>query len=70
MMLQPIQYRLPDDWDLEKLRSNLADANLLLEGESSNTSQLYLDSFEWQIWLAGAELVIEQAGAGEPALLG
>ncbi len=64
MMLQPIQYRLPDDWDLDKFKSSLADSDRWLEGESGKVSQLYLDSFEWQIWQAGAELVMEQTAAG------
>jgi len=64
MIPQPIQYRLPDGWDLDQLKSNLADTNRLVEAESHKLSQVYLDSFEWQIWKAGAELIFEQAKQG------
>ncbi len=61
MMLQSIQYQLPDDWDLEQLKSKLAAFSQIVEAETAKVRQLYLDSFEWQIWQAGAELVFEQA---------
>ncbi|MEN8178798.1 MAG: CHAD domain-containing protein [Pseudomonadota bacterium] len=64
MMLQSIQYQLPDEWDLEQLKAKLADYSHFVEAESGKVKQLYLDSFEWQIWQVGAELVFEQTAQG------
>lgn len=60
MIPSSVQYQLPEDWDLDRLKSALIDTNRLIEAESLKLSQLYLDSFEWQIWQAGAELVFEK----------
>lgn len=65
MTPHPIQYRLADEWDFDRLKSTLADSYRFINAETNHASQLYLDSFEWQIWLAGAELFFEQTYQGK-----
>ena len=64
MMLQSNQYQLPDEWDLDQLQAKLAETIHLAEAESSQVDRLYLDSFEWQLWQAGAEVIFEQTEQG------
>ncbi|MGB5278548.1 MAG: CHAD domain-containing protein [Gammaproteobacteria bacterium] len=64
MLPQPIQYRLPDDRDLDQLIADLAKSNRLLEAETLRLKQTYLDSFDWLIWQAGAELQFENSRRG------
>ncbi len=64
MTPNPIDYLLPDHWDLDDLKGKLAESNLFLEAETPISRQTYLDSFDWRLWQADAELVFEQKGQG------
>ena len=65
MLPQAIQYRIPDDWDLDQLKAKLATKNRLIEADTHSVKQTYLDSFDWQIWRSGAELSFEQTKQGK-----
>ncbi|MET0026822.1 MAG: CHAD domain-containing protein [Candidatus Thiodiazotropha sp.] len=64
MSLHAVSYLLPEDFDLEGLKAALAEAHSLGENPSSNLEQTYYDSFDWRVWLAGAELLHEEDEQG------
>jgi CHAD domain-containing protein len=62
MLLHTITYLLSDEFDLEQLKSVLAKISntSLREDAPSHIKKTYYDSFDWRVWLAGAELAYEQ----------
>ncbi|QYZ67050.1 MAG: hypothetical protein OI74_15595 [Gammaproteobacteria bacterium (ex Lamellibrachia satsuma)] len=64
MLLQPIKYTLPDDLGLDGVESALAQSHRFLKAPKSEDSLVFLDSFDWRVWQAGAELTFEKSSAG------
>ncbi|MEJ2403175.1 MAG: CHAD domain-containing protein [Candidatus Thiodiazotropha sp.] len=64
MSLQAVSYLLPEDFDFEGLKAVLVENHGLSETPSSNLRQTYYDSFDWRVWLAGAELLHEEGVSG------
>jgi CHAD domain-containing protein len=64
MTPHPIDYQLPEGWDLDDLKHALAESHPLVLAETTTCSQTYLDSYDWRLWLAGAELMFERQEAG------
>jgi len=60
MSPQPIAYLLPEDLDLDALRRLLAETHDLREDAPEVIRQTYYDSFDWRVWQAGGELVLEE----------
>lgn len=56
----PVDYLLPENWDLDELKRALEQSNRFSEVATAQTTQTYLDSFDWRLWLTGGELVFEQ----------
>jgi len=63
-MPNPIDYLLPEHWGMAELLEALASDSRFGKSESGRLRQLYLDSFDWRLWLSGAELVFEQYKTG------
>lgn len=61
MVLNHLYYLLPDDWKLQDLQDALAQSHHFSEGETGLVKQTYLESFDWRLWQAGAELVFEES---------
>ncbi len=61
MAFQPISYLLPDDFDLQQLKSSFRESHALREEVPCKIKLTYYDSFDWRVWNAGAELHEEQA---------
>jgi CHAD domain-containing protein len=64
MTPHPIHYLLPEGWSLDDLKGKLAESNQLVEADTHNATFTYLDSFDWRLWQAGAELVFEEQPHG------
>lgn len=60
----PIAYLLPEGVDLAMLRQRLAESRRLHEDAPEELCQTYYDSFDWRVWQAEGELVLEENGAG------
>ncbi|MCG7928389.1 MAG: hypothetical protein JAY67_22975, partial [Candidatus Thiodiazotropha taylori] len=60
MPLHPISYLLPDDFDLQQLKSSFKESHGLREEVPSKVKLTYYDSFDWRVWNAGGELHQEQ----------
>ncbi|MBW9256946.1 MAG: CHAD domain-containing protein [Candidatus Thiodiazotropha sp. (ex. Lucinisca nassula)] len=60
MPLHPISYLLPDDFDLQQLKSSFKESHGLREEVPSKVKLTYYDSFDWRVWNAGGELHEEQ----------
>ncbi|MCU7813126.1 MAG: CHAD domain-containing protein [Candidatus Thiodiazotropha sp. (ex Notomyrtea botanica)] len=60
MTPQPISYLLPDALDLESLKAHLAEHHALQEDPGLEATQVFYDSFDWRVWQAGGELVVEE----------
>jgi CHAD domain-containing protein len=57
---QPIIYLLPDNFDLQGLKRQLAESNTLLAAQERTVEQTYFDSFDWRIWQADGLLAQER----------
>lgn len=60
MTLQPITYLLPDNLDLAEFEKRLSETGHFSDDPPRQALQTFLDSFDWRIWLSGAELVFEE----------
>jgi len=60
MSPQPIAYLLPEGLDLDGLRRQLAETHVLREDAVDAVRQTYYDSFDWRVWQAGGELLLEE----------
>lgn len=60
MSTQPISYLLPEGLDLDSLKAHLAENNTFIEDSATDSAQTFYDSFDWRVWLAGGELVMEE----------
>ncbi|MCG7955899.1 MAG: hypothetical protein JAY91_10295, partial [Candidatus Thiodiazotropha endolucinida] len=60
MPSHPISYLLPDDFDLQELKSSFKESYGLREEVPSKAKLTYYDSFDWRVWSAGGELHQEQ----------
>ncbi|MCU7844075.1 MAG: CHAD domain-containing protein [Candidatus Thiodiazotropha sp. (ex Monitilora ramsayi)] len=60
MTPQAISYLLPDALDLESLKAHLSENNALQEDPAVEAAQIFYDSFDWRVWQAGGELVVEE----------
>ena len=60
----PVDYLLPENWGLDELQEALAPSTRFGEAESARLSLIYLDSFDWRLWLSGGELIFERQQEG------
>jgi CHAD domain-containing protein len=60
MAPQSLSYLLPENLDLDDFRRQLAESFTLREEAPTEAGQTFYDSFDWRVWQAGGELVLEQ----------
>jgi CHAD domain-containing protein len=59
-MPSPVDYLLPEHWGVDELQEALTGEHRFGKPEELRSVQVYLDSFDWRLWLSGGELGFEQ----------